>query len=477
MRIAVTGSIATDHLMTFAGLFHEQLLPDQLDKLSVVFLADSLEVRKGGTGANIAFGMGMLGQRPQLIGSVGKDAADYLTWLADHGVDIAGVRTSATLNSPRFTVTTDQAQNQIGSFYPGAMAEAADISLDDVDADLVLVSPNDPGAMLRHTAECRERGVPFAADPSQTLTFLDGDAIRQLVTGAAYLFTNEYEAGLVADKTGWSDAEILDLVGTRDHHARRRGLGHQPQGRARHPRRHRRGRAGRRPDRHRRRASGPASSPASPGASDLERAAQVGSLVATHVVESVGPQDYAFTAGVVPRPLREGLRRRCRSGPQAAPVLASAQTSFTRYAGRRRPRRSARASGTTPGCRRPPPGRRTAPRRPRRPARRRWRGRARCTGTGQGWPRQSTTCGSLTARSPRPARAAAPARGGSTARKRSTSSAVVSRDSDTRTLPWVSTPIATSTCDGSSDDEVHDEPLDTSKPSSSSARTSCSPST
>ena len=294
MRIAVTGSIATDHLLTFAGLFHEQLLADQLDKLSVVFLADSLEVRKGGTGANIAFGMGMLGQRPQLIRAVGKDAADYLTWLSDHGVDVAGVRTSATLNSPRFTVTTDQAQNQIGSFYPGAMAEAADISLDDVEVDLVLVSPNDPGAMLRHTAECRERGVPFAADPSQTLTFLDGDAIRQLVTGAAYLFTNEYEAGLVADKTGWSDAEILDLVairitthGSAGSVISRKGEADIRVGIA---------------------AADQVVDPTGTGDAfragfltgitwglGLERAAQVGSLVATHVVETVGPQDYVFT--------------------------------------------------------------------------------------------------------------------------------------------------------------------------------------
>ena len=294
MRIAVTGSIATDHLMTFAGLFSEQLLPDQLANLSVVFLADSLEVRKGGTGANIAFGMGSLGYRPQLIGSVGKDAGDYVQWLQDAGVDTAGVRVSETLSSPRFTVVTDQAQNQIGSFYPGAMAEAAEISLTDVEADLVLVSPNDPGAMLRHTAECRARGVAFAADPSQTLTFLDGDAIRQLVDGAAYLFTNEYEAGLVAEKTGWSDEEILDLVevrvtthGSKGSVISRKGHDDISVGIAE------------------------ASVVVDPtGTGDafragflsatawglgLERAAQVGALLATHCVESVGPQDYVLT--------------------------------------------------------------------------------------------------------------------------------------------------------------------------------------
>ena len=293
MRIAVTGSIATDHLLTFAGLFSEQLLPDQLTNLSVVFLADGLEVRRGGTGANIAFGMGVLGQTPLLVGAVGTDAGDYLTWLGDHGVDTTRVLVSSTLASPRFTVTTDQAQNQIGTFYPGAMAEAAGISLDDLEVDLVVVSPNDPGAMLRHTAECRARGVAFAADPSQTLTFLDGDAIRELVTGAAYLFTNTYEAGLVAAKTGWSDAEVLELVGTRITTHGAKGCVVQRKGQ---------------PEVHV--GVVEADQVVDPtGVGDafragflvatawglgLERACQVGSLLATHVIETVGPQEYTY---------------------------------------------------------------------------------------------------------------------------------------------------------------------------------------
>ncbi len=296
MRIAVTGSIATDHLLTFDGRFVEQLLPDQLAKLSVVFLADDLQVRRGGTGANIAFGMGVLGQRPLLVGSVGKDAADYLTWLSDHGVDTAGVRTSESLASPRFTCTTDQDQNQIGTFYPGAMAEAAEIELAPFGAvDLVVVSPNDPGAMLRHTAECREAGTPFAADPSQTLTFLDGAAIRSLVEGATYLFTNEYEAGLVRDKTGLSDAELLDMVGTRITTHGADGVVVTRKGE---------------PDL--RVGVCPARSIAEPtGVGDafragfltatawglgLERACQVGATLATLVVETVGTQEYAFSA-------------------------------------------------------------------------------------------------------------------------------------------------------------------------------------
>jgi adenosine kinase len=296
MRIAVTGSIATDHLLTFDGRFVEQLLPDQLDKLSVVFLASDLQVRRGGTGANIAFGMGVLGQTPLLIGSVGKDAADYLSWLADHGVDTSGVRVSETLASPRFTVTTDNDQNQIGAFYPGAMAEAVNIELKPFgELDLVVVAPNDPGAMLRHSAECRDGGVPFAADPSQTLTFLDGDSIRQLVDGATYLFTNEYEAGLVAEKTGWSDDDIVAMVQTRltTHGANGIVVTRKGEDPIRVP-------------------VAPAEKVAEPtGVGDafragflsgtswglgLERACQVGALLATHVVETVGTQEYTYSS-------------------------------------------------------------------------------------------------------------------------------------------------------------------------------------
>jgi adenosine kinase len=295
MRIAVTGSIATDHLLTFPGRFVEQLLPDHLDSLSVVFLAGDLQVRRGGTGANIAFGLGVLGLRPLLVGAVGTDVGDYLDWLGDHGVDVSGVRRSTTLASPRFTCTTDQDLNQIGTFYPGAMAEAADIELAPLgDLDLVVVAPNDPGAMLRHTAECRDRGVRFAADPSQTLTFLDGDAIRSLVEGATYLFTNEYEAGLVREKTGLDDVEVLDLVQTRITTSGARGVKVERKGED----------VLRVPVVPARQVAEPTGVgdafragflAATAWGVDLERACQVGALLATHVVETVGTQEYTVT--------------------------------------------------------------------------------------------------------------------------------------------------------------------------------------
>ena len=217
MQIAVTGSIATDNLMHFPGLFSEQLLADQLDHVSLSFLVDDLVVHRGGIAANISFGMAQLGLKPILVGAVGADFGDYRSWLERHGVDCGSVHVSDVALTARFICTTDEDMAQIATFYAGAMSEARTIELGPVvDAcggiDLVVVSPDDPEAMLRHSAECRTRGLPFAADPSQQLAFMDGASIRRLVDGATYLFTNEYEAALTERKTGWSPEEILQHV-------------------------------------------------------------------------------------------------------------------------------------------------------------------------------------------------------------------------------------------------------------------------
>ncbi len=220
MRIAVTGSIATDHLMHFSGRFADQLLPDQLHRISLSFLVDELVIRRGGVAANIRYGLGQLGLRPVLIGAVGDDFADYRSWLERNGVDTASVHVSEIAHTARFVCTTDDDLCQLASFYPGAMSEAREIELGPVAArvgglDLVVVSPNDPAGMQRHTQECRERGVPFLADPSQQLTGMDAATIKFLIEGAAYLVVNDYEKGLIEHKTGWTDADVLTRVGTR----------------------------------------------------------------------------------------------------------------------------------------------------------------------------------------------------------------------------------------------------------------------
>lgn len=218
MKIAVSGSIATDHLMHFPGRFNEQLVPEQLHQVSLSFLVDELVVRRGGVAANMAFGMAQLGLRPVLVGAVGADFADYRSFLERHGVDCESVYQSEVAHTARFVCTTDEDLCQIASFYAGAMAEARNIELgpvaDRLDGlDLVLIGADDPEGMLRHSDECRQRGLRFAADPSQQITRMSGADALRLIDGAAYLLTNEYEFGLLRQKTGLADAEILDRVG------------------------------------------------------------------------------------------------------------------------------------------------------------------------------------------------------------------------------------------------------------------------
>ena len=219
MSLLIAGSIATDHLMSFPGKFSDSLVVDQLDKLSVSFLVDDLDVRRGGCAANICFGLGNLGLAPVLVGAVGEDFGEYRSWLQRHRVDCDSVHVSPTRHTARFVCTTDSSDAQIASFYAGAMSEAREIELKPIvdrvgEPEYVLVGPDDPEGMLRHTDECRQRGYPFVADPSQQLAFGDGDLIRPLIDGAHLLISNEYESSLIVQKTGWSHEEVLGRVGT-----------------------------------------------------------------------------------------------------------------------------------------------------------------------------------------------------------------------------------------------------------------------
>jgi adenosine kinase len=296
VRIAVTGSIATDHLMTFPGRFTESLVADRLDKVSLSFLVEDLDIRRGGVAANICFGMAVLGLRPALVGAVGQDFADYRSWLERHGVDTQSVHVSELRHTARFLCTTDADHNQIASFYPGAMSEARDIELGPIATrlgglDLVVVGPNDPEAMLRHTDECRSRGIRFVADPSQQLARMERDEIRRLVDGATYLFTNEYEAALTEQKTGWSADEILERVATRVTTHGAKGAVVE--------------RKGEEPVRVACPTEDAKTDPTGVGDAfragflaavawelPLRRCAEVGSLLATHVIETVGTQEY-----------------------------------------------------------------------------------------------------------------------------------------------------------------------------------------
>jgi len=316
MRIAITGSIATDHLMHFPGRFSEQLMAEHLSNVSLSFLVDDLVVRRGGIAANIAFGMGQLGLRPALVGAVGGDFdLDYRGWLERHNVDCESVHVSELAHTARFVCTTDEDMCQIASFYAGAMSEARQIELLPVaqrmgGLDLVVVSPNDPTAMVRHTQECRDRGYAFVADPSQQLARMSGEDIASLIDGASYLITNEYEKELLESKTGLSDAAVLDRVGMRITTLGKKGV--RVTGRDLEPIEV--------PVAQEIRAYDPT------GVGDgfragffaarawglpIERACQVGSLLATLVLETAGAQEYDVRPDIVVKRLAESYGDEC----------------------------------------------------------------------------------------------------------------------------------------------------------------------
>ncbi|MEV1292623.1 carbohydrate kinase family protein [Pseudonocardia sp. NPDC049635] len=206
--------------MHFPGKFSEQILAEQLDRISVSFLVDELVVRRGGVAGNISYALGVLGQKPVLVGAVGPDFAEYRSVLEKAGVDTSGVATFDDVHTARFTCTTDDDMRQIASFYTGAMARAREIELAPIAERLggfefVHIGANDPEAMLRHTDECREKGYPFIADPSQQLARMGGDEVKRLVDGATYLISNDYEFELLLKKTGWTAQDVASRVGTR----------------------------------------------------------------------------------------------------------------------------------------------------------------------------------------------------------------------------------------------------------------------
>jgi len=300
MKIGVAGSVGLDHLMTFSGKFTDSFVAGSLEKVSLSFLVDSLDVRRGGCAANICYGMGVLGLNPVLIAAVGKDWADYEAWLSRHGVDTSHALVSTSLYTAHFMVTTDDDLNQIASFFPGAMSEARNIELAPIMEktgrfDMVVISPDDPEAMLHHSDVCRSEGIAFAADPSQQMARMSGEEIKLLIDGASYLFLNEYELALAMQKTGWSDREILEHVKIRVVTLGSKGAKVEsaagefvqvgvPQEKSKTD------------------PTGVGDSFRSGFIAGLawglshERCAQLGSLIATYVIETMGTQEYRFTS-------------------------------------------------------------------------------------------------------------------------------------------------------------------------------------
>jgi adenosine kinase len=223
MSIVVTGSIAFDYLMSFPGKFTDHLLPEHMKRVSLSFLVDSMDKRRGGCAPNIAYTLALLGERPRLMGTAGQDFGEYRQWLDAAGIDTSLVKVVADKFTASFFCSTDTENNQIASFYTGAMANAGELSFRTAGpVSLAIVSPNDPGAMLQYAEECRALGIAYIWDPGQQCARMSGDELRDGVDGAAIVICNDYEFELLRQKTGLDEAAILSrakaLIITRGEH-------------------------------------------------------------------------------------------------------------------------------------------------------------------------------------------------------------------------------------------------------------------
>ena len=214
MNIVITGSIAFDYLMRFPGNFLDHVKPDRIQKLSLSFLVDEMVKRRGGCAPNIAYSLALLGEHPTVMGTAGQDFGEYRQWLEAQGVDTSAIKIVPELFTASFFATTDEDLNQIASFYTGAMAHARTLSFHDfaTPVDLTIISPNDPEAMDKYPRECRELGIRYIYDPSQQVVRSSPESLRNGVVGADILVVNDYEYELLKDRTGMDDVEIRGAV-------------------------------------------------------------------------------------------------------------------------------------------------------------------------------------------------------------------------------------------------------------------------
>ncbi len=212
-QLVVSGSIAVDRLMNFPGHYRDFIEPGKIDILSVSVLVDSLDEAEGGTGANIAHYWSCLGETPVLLASAGVSIKPYLARLEASGVDVSNVHMSK-LATASFSVLTDVDGNQVGGFYPGAMADADGLSFAPWAGEDVIacVSAHDPIAMRRQTEECAQHNIRLVYDPGQQVSNISGEDLIVGVDAAEVLIVNEYELNLLLKKTGQSQEELQTKV-------------------------------------------------------------------------------------------------------------------------------------------------------------------------------------------------------------------------------------------------------------------------
>ncbi len=211
--VILTGSIAYDRIMTFDGSYAELIQPDKLHVLSISPIVREMKVTRGGTAGNIAFNLALLGDKPLLLASVGPDSQEYMSDLAALGVDTSHVHESTLLTST-FSVLNDRKNCQVGGFYPGAMSDSQALTLEPVAPkdSFVVISAHDPATMMSQVSEAHALGLRLFFDPGQQTHILSGEQLRAGIASAEVVIVNDYELGMIIDKTGWSEQELRQKI-------------------------------------------------------------------------------------------------------------------------------------------------------------------------------------------------------------------------------------------------------------------------
>ncbi|ADP13986.1 PfkB family carbohydrate kinase family protein 1 [Achromobacter xylosoxidans A8] len=206
--VLVCGSMAFDTIAVFEGRFKEHILADRIQSLSVSFLVPSMRKEYGGCSGNIAYSMNLLGGKPVPVATVGEDAGEYMERMAGLGIDVSRVKVIPDTFTAQCFITTDLDDNQITAFHPGAMAHAAENDLSDADAAWAIVAPDAKEGMFAHAERLHKRGIPFIFDLGQAMPLFDGADLERMLKLAQALTVNDYEAGVVEQRTGRSMEDI-----------------------------------------------------------------------------------------------------------------------------------------------------------------------------------------------------------------------------------------------------------------------------
>lgn len=211
--ITVTGSIAFDHIMDFQGKFSDHIMPDKIHQINLSFLVNTLKKQRGGTAGNIAYNLALLKMPVSIVGVAGIDfLADYAKFLQTAGVDTSNVHIAENNSTSSAFIMTDQADNQISAFYPGAMECADRLSLEKIDTDFVVISPNNPQAMVNLCRQCQEKNTSYMLDPGMQLPALNTADLKDMLNGATILIGNDYEISLLCDKLQVTNDKLLENI-------------------------------------------------------------------------------------------------------------------------------------------------------------------------------------------------------------------------------------------------------------------------